>query len=413
MPIQVDPEETFHVLFGQNVREMDLDALDLAYRAEAVDEATLIWQEGLGEWLRLDVVLERLAAQDAAENPVYSMPAPAPAPDVYFVLLGPDDTKQMSIDQLDDAFRLEVIDEATLVWQPGFAEWIRLDQLLAMVDAAVGEAPLPHTSFYPQQTQAPSLYPAATQRAAASVPPRSQPQSYGYVIGRGAESTAPVTHSLGPSIDLDSLEDLRPPAASPWFRRGAFAAAAAAALLIAHRTGLTAPLLPSAVAETASVETPHGVDSFLASLEKQHGLDKLSPTTAEAKAAARPESASAAPVLPAPTTATEPAAEANSQSNPAKSADAAAPTAAPAAAPATEPTTAPAAAAASSPSLPAAPAAAAGLPTGSASKFANSLQGKKPVGATARPTPTRSVTKKATSSSKGSGLAYDPMNGTL
>jgi hypothetical protein len=388
MPIRVNPDETFHVLFGQNVREMDLDALDLAYRADAIEDETLIWQEGLGEWLRLDVVLARLAEQESNENAQYSLPAPAPADDVYFVLLGPDDTKQMSLDQLDDAYRLDVIDEATLVWQPGFSEWIRLDQLLALTEQ---EAPVPHASIYPSATPT-------------SVAPRSAaPQSYGYVIGRPADSTAPLTHSLAPAFQLDELDEYAPRPASAWYRRGLVAAVAAVALLGAHQAGVTRALLggtrlASAMGEP-SVDTPHGLTRWLGKLEQENGLDQLSHTE-PMKAAASPASAE----TPAKAT-MEPATMQPAPAHPAPGSQA-------------EPSSEPAvAAAALNPALPVEPApaqpAAESLPLGAASRFSNTLQGKKPIGATARPAARPASKSTKTTHSKGSSLAYDPMNGTL
>ncbi|HEY8944020.1 MAG TPA: DUF4339 domain-containing protein, partial [Polyangiaceae bacterium] len=53
-------------------------------------------------------------------------PNSASPPDVWHVLMAPGETKILSLEQLDDFFRLEVIDGSTKVWQPGMTEWLPL-----------------------------------------------------------------------------------------------------------------------------------------------------------------------------------------------------------------------------------------------------------------------------------------------
>jgi len=381
MAIRVDADEPFHVLIGQSVVEMSLDALDDAYHGEVIIDETLIWQEGLGEWLRLDVVLHRLAQQDENENAIYSLPAPPPESDVYFVLLGGDDTKQMTLDQLDDAYRLDVVDEATLVWQPGFAEWIALSELLSLEQ----EAPVVSPAFYPPAQErmhvssAPYGAPWSRQASSGYAAPSS-----GYILGRPADSTRPVTSNVMPTI-----AELTPPPASPWYRRSLVGAAAAVALFSAHQYGLTHAVAGAVGKDAAlsaalggpNLNTPSGLEQWLGTLSRENHLEHL----AETEPVVAPKKA-AAPALVSPAGPIQPAA-----AQPQTPAAAAPPVAA------------------STAAAPESPALSDTLPTGDSSKFSNTLQGKK--------TPvidnSKAKTKSTGKAPRGSGLAYDPMNGTL
>ena len=47
-------------------------------------------------------------------------------PEIWHVLIASDDMKRMNVDQLDDAFRLSLVDTSTLVWKAGMKQWQRL-----------------------------------------------------------------------------------------------------------------------------------------------------------------------------------------------------------------------------------------------------------------------------------------------
>jgi hypothetical protein len=49
--------------------------------------------------------------------------------EIWHVLVASDDMKRMNVDQLDDAFRLDVVDASTLVWKTGMSTWRRLGSL--------------------------------------------------------------------------------------------------------------------------------------------------------------------------------------------------------------------------------------------------------------------------------------------
>ena len=146
MAITVDPNEPFHVLLGGQVTPVSLEVLDALYQDDTIEESTLIWQQGLGEWLRLDVVLAELEKQEPPAPQQREVEA-----DSYYVSFGDNDVRLLSVDQLDKFYDLEVIDDGTLVWQPGFAEWIPLAVLIGEPDAPPVSI---HPSLGPQQAAA-------------------------------------------------------------------------------------------------------------------------------------------------------------------------------------------------------------------------------------------------------------------
>jgi len=174
MAITVDPNEPFHVLLGGQVTPVSLEVLDALYQDDTIEEATLIWQQGLGGWLRLDAVLAELEKQEP--------PAPQQRevePDSYYVSFGDSDVRLLSLDQLDKFFDLEVIDSSTLVWQPGFTEWVPLAVLIGEGDAPPVSI---HPSLGPQQSasQQPAAQQSAPRPPTATVPAFSAPAPVGF-----------------------------------------------------------------------------------------------------------------------------------------------------------------------------------------------------------------------------------------
>lgn len=53
--------------------------------------------------------------------------------EIWHVMIA-DDMKRMNVDQLDDAFRLSVVDGSTLVWKAGMATWRRLGSVAGIED---------------------------------------------------------------------------------------------------------------------------------------------------------------------------------------------------------------------------------------------------------------------------------------
>lgn len=364
MAITVDPNEPFHVLLGEQVTPVSLEVLDALYQDDTIAETTLIWQQGLGQWLRLDVVLAELEKQEPV--PVQQREV---EPDSYYVSFGDNDVRLLSLEQLDKFYDLDVIDDATLVWQPGFVEWIPLAVLIGEADAPPVSI---HPSLGPQQTtqRPPSMAPLASAPAPrpsslpaprSAPPPRSSapasrpfeaPVPQGFLAApasRPPGSTFPnqalpnqalpaqalSTQSL-PSQALstpavrplsfapNSTQGLTftappPPAkASPWFGRGLLAACFFVGLLVVQRNGVMMQLAQGAGQEQSwrqveasvggtSVDTPQGLAVWLSDLSTRHGLASLTPTEPVAPPPEAPGTLKLTPLPPAAPVDTRPA----------------------------------------------------------------------------------------------------------
>src|SRR5688572_32932537 len=94
----------------------------------------------------------------------------AEAEDLWHVRVAPDDVKILTLEQVDDLFRLEVIDEDTMLWQDGMDEWLPL-RVIAGLDDEEAPSP-PPISAPPPPPRSPALAqtapwpppPAASQR---------------------------------------------------------------------------------------------------------------------------------------------------------------------------------------------------------------------------------------------------------
>src|SRR5450432_1955772 len=84
---------------------------------------------------------------------------PVPANEAWHVAVGPDDVKVVSLEQLDDMFRLSLVDSETKVWQPGMSEWVALG-----VVAGLDDKPAPPKRTHPKPPS-PRSAPPAPQRA--------------------------------------------------------------------------------------------------------------------------------------------------------------------------------------------------------------------------------------------------------
>jgi hypothetical protein len=364
----------------------------------------------------------------------------------YFVMFAADDVKELTLDQLDDAYRLDVIDDDTLLWQEGFDGWKPLSEVVGAADeseaiddvsawadvagsgfaasAPAYSAPAgalgatQQTSYGQQSAYAQQSY--AHQAPAPNYPQQSsypaqgayaQPSSYPHSI---PPASAPL--SLAPAstqaVVYDTVDE--PELVSPWFRRALFVAAAAGALIVSQRTGFahsfaraldqgrSAERIEASVLGSPAVDTPRGLEAKLSEIESRYNLDHLSytdpvrerqPAAADAKAPAQgtnaqgtnAEGTTSAQAAPPPGAATPAAAGTTAQ--------AAGQPAAPAAAPEAKP-------AAENPF---------------ASRMGNVLSGKpaepvRPAAATARPAAKRPAKLKV---GTHGGDPNDPMNGAL
>lgn len=389
MGIEINPEEDFHVVLNGVVTALSLNALDAAYDGEVIREDTLIWQQGLDEWMRLDTLLAVLENQEQFETAAAQAAAQI-ADDIYYVLVAPEEVKKMSLDLLDDSYRLDIIDLDTLIWQPGYSEWVPLAVVLGAADAvphysvAPSLGPKPTASGYSmnnqvvsQQAPTPvSAYPGANPSAPHSVYPSQAPRSVSAIA-----SVIPEDIPLPPPA----------PRASPWFRRSFLAVAAFTFAFILHRNGLSDEIAASIDKSDELLaleqklgpsrkETPHELARWLSNLQQNYALGALSETEAVPGAAISPQESSA---------------DDSNKTEPGGTSESA------------------------SPPLPGAPAAAGSDKSvpgpdegqGKATDFGNILSGKKsesPVAPAKKP-----AYRPKKSKNTSSGLAHDPMNGTL
>lgn len=353
MAIEVNPDEDFHVALNGNVVALSLNALDIAYQGDRIDESTLIWQPGFAQWMRLDAVLAELEGQDDDDDDVE--PAEEITDEVYFVMVAEGDIKQMSLDLLNDAYRMEIISDDTLVWQPGYTEWIPLAVLL-------GGAPEQHVSI------APSMVPAAPQRPGLSIPltqtlpgpvptpstgpiPTTTLQGFGPPASAGLQSTAPqlpspafggmpassrapssapMPYSPPPSsipyapastaprlsnpapllstvpvaLNIPQIPD-PPPRPSPWYSRALVAAAACTMVFVANQNGVGAEVTHGFAEKNLpalSRSTPYGLSVWLNELTAQYHLDQLTDAQAIINAEAQAEEDRPPEVSPTPST---------------------------------------------------------------------------------------------------------------
>ncbi len=129
--------------------------------------------------------------------------------DLWHVRLAPDDVKQLTLEQLDDLFRLEVIEASTLIWQPGMTEWLPLS-----VVAGLGEEDPDPVSIAVSEPP-----PAAAKRVmaqtATSWPPRAEPAASWPPQARSAPP--PRTAPPPPSMRAAPAPSRAPaPVASSW-----------------------------------------------------------------------------------------------------------------------------------------------------------------------------------------------------
>ncbi|MBN1606816.1 MAG: DUF4339 domain-containing protein [Polyangiaceae bacterium] len=107
-----EDNETWHVLVGPgDVKVVSLDRLNDLYRRDIVDDRTYVWKPGMQAWQQLFLVI----------GPTQEPPKEEEQP--WSVVVAPGEIKQLSLEQLDDWYRLDLIDAGTLVWRPEMPSW--------------------------------------------------------------------------------------------------------------------------------------------------------------------------------------------------------------------------------------------------------------------------------------------------
>jgi hypothetical protein len=158
------------------------------------------------------------------------------APDQWHVQVEPGDVRLWTLDQLDAAFKADLVDESTFVLEVGQTEWMTLGTLLGG-----GED---------EEASAPAAAPAPKLGAQIESYTPIAPVMFHDVVSNGPNSTAP----FATDIDDDAPESLRRS------RKRPFAIGASIALLVAGAAAFAfthgAPAAPEAPAVAAAAPPP-------------------------------------------------------------------------------------------------------------------------------------------------------------
>ncbi|MEP7053172.1 MAG: GYF domain-containing protein [Pseudomonadota bacterium] len=95
--------------------------------------------------------------------------------DKWHVALAPDEVKVVSLEQLDDLFRLSIVDAETKVWQEGMTEWLPLRVIAGIEDDAPPAQPKRSRPKPPSPRSAPPPPRPATRAPVAPAPVYAQP----------------------------------------------------------------------------------------------------------------------------------------------------------------------------------------------------------------------------------------------
>lgn len=100
--------------------------------------------------------------------------------EIWHVMIARDDLKRMNVDQLDDAFRLDIVDASTLVWKQGMDTWRRLGSIAGIDDEQETIARAPARPLAPPP------------------PPRPQPRSLAPAVNPFAPTVNPFGATVNP-----------------------------------------------------------------------------------------------------------------------------------------------------------------------------------------------------------------------
>lgn len=301
MGIRVDRAGSFHVLMGQSVVEMSLEALHDAHHGQVIGPSTLVWQEGWQDWVRLEAALARVSFADQRSGPLSepsrsSTTADETSGDMYFVQVGPEQVRQLTFDELDQAYREDRIDDATLIWQPGYPEWIPLSALGSLEAIPALLTPVADLPSERIELDAPRLLPSQFPVAA----PRTDPSALSPLLrispspdSAPADSGSAAPDSTAAVIASWPSEPWPEQSRGPSWSKRALAMAAGAVLVVsAHRQGLTYAFAQRAGQGEAyqklvgepDVRTVQGLELWLSRLTHTYGLAQLSATDVVAPA---------------------------------------------------------------------------------------------------------------------------------
>jgi hypothetical protein len=219
------------------------------------------------------------------------------ADEIWQVQLGPGDIRSLSLEQLDDAYRLSIVDDGTLVWKPGMARW-------ASLGSVAGIEPEPETP-----TRAVGAPPVTASNQSGVVARQLPPQPVGsYPPSLVNASSAPSPASAAPPPSPAPAAFTVPPAIPGAPRMGALGIlllgffAVGLMGLSAFRNGLL-PLEASAVG-SPGFGTPSAVEELIARHADAHRVVEVpeellrkpaAPTTGSADASGAFEPGASAP----------------------------------------------------------------------------------------------------------------------
>ncbi len=142
-------DDKWQVLMGPgDVRVVSLDQLDDFYRLGVIDGQTRVWQTGMTEWVKLASLIGEESSQETEE--------------LWYATLAPGEVKQLTLEQLDDYYRFDLINERTLLWKAGMTQWLPLETVAGIAaPATVSAAPSSMTSMNAALSLAASVPPLA------------------------------------------------------------------------------------------------------------------------------------------------------------------------------------------------------------------------------------------------------------
>lgn len=156
--------------------------------------------------------------------------------DLWHVRMAADDVKELTLEQLDDLFRLDLIEPSTLVWQPGMTEWLPLSVVAGLDDPQPEHVSIPVSA--PPPAPSARVVPTAT-----GWPPRVETTASSWppvVTAAPARATSPAP--AAPPAAWSSSQP-RPAPISPFVSTVAEPVAAPAAASVAPPSVAPAPIV--------------------------------------------------------------------------------------------------------------------------------------------------------------------------
>jgi hypothetical protein len=210
--------------------------------------------------------------------------AHAEAEESWFVAFGPNDVRTLSLEQLDDAYRLDVINEETLVCSTTMNNWVPLGVVVgsdAAEPQAVAQPVMAQSGHGGQQLfgRAPYEPPAYSPATYAAAPAYTQ-QSYAPTSVMPT-SMAPAVYDIGPAIQY------RYPTRRSWWGAPMVLLAFCAVAFGAFRLGAASQLagsigmkpqfaaLTERVLGAPGIDTLEGVQAFINRLSTEYRLDDI------------------------------------------------------------------------------------------------------------------------------------------